>query len=98
MRTVDAAKVSEIFEEEKRLTVSGMAYAALTSAQDRIAHLPDAGDPKPKRSAWVMRGHVPECQACEARAPMREVLGGWRCYHKTKHCPDCGARMENYDR
>lgn len=47
---------------------------------------------------WVMRGIIPECSECGERAPLKEGRSGWNNYHKSKFCPECGARMENYDR
>lgn len=96
MKTFDAAKVNEIFEDEKRRVVDGVAYAAIGNAQNRINHLPDTGAAKVGR--WVMKGIVPFCSECGERASLKEGRSGWNSYHKSKFCPGCGARMENYDR
>ena len=98
MKTFDATKANEIFEEEKRQAASGVVYAALSNAQNRINHLPDAGAAPVRRGYWIMRGVVPECSECRTVAPMKEVRGGWRCYHRAKFCYECGVAMTNYDR
>ena len=97
MKTFDAAKVNEIFEDEKQRAVDGLAYAALSNAQNRINHLTDASTPV-KRARWVMQGLIPVCSGCGERAPLKGASSGWGGYKKSKFCPECGAGMENYDR
>ena len=97
MKTFEADKVNEICEDEKRQAVNGVAYASISVTQNRINHLPDAGAPAP-RGRWVMRGIIPVCSECGERALIKESRSGWNNYHKSKFCPECGARMENYDR
>ena len=98
MKVFDGAKVNEIFEDEKRQAVSGVAYAAITTAQNRINHLPEAGAAPAKRGQWIMRGLIPFCSECGERAPLKEAGGGWNGYKKSKFCPECGVGMTNYDR
>ncbi len=96
MKCFDADKINEVFEDEKRQAVSGVAYAALSAAQNRINHLPDLG--AGKRGQWIMRGIIPFCSECGERAPLKEARSGWNGYKKSKSCPECGAKMANYDR
>lgn len=53
-------------------------------------------DAEPVRHGkWIVKGgHFPYCSECETLALQKEDSGGWRHYHKSKHCPNCGAVMD----
>lgn len=99
MKTVDAAKVAEIFEEEKRLTTSGMAFAALTSAQDRVAHLPAADVVERKRGEWVWKhrhhGGFHRYTGVDKWGEKHTVTVDERYECDEPYCPYCGKWNES---
>ena len=84
--------IADIFEEWKALDIEEVTYA-LQEVSERLQNLPTAE----KRGKWISEIDTGEemlkCSVCEARvikAHYEKAVGT----EGFKHCPYCGARME----
>lgn len=94
-RYYDLDKLSGLVEA-KADTLMGTGKTAFLYVAKWLDLLP-AADVAPRAEAeWVVRGkHFPHCSACGKLADTKEDSGGWRHYHKSNFCPNCGAKMKN---
>lgn len=58
------------------------------------ARLVDAGYRKERTGRWIRKRGFSYCSECDTCAMLKADSGGWKCYHESNFCPQCGAKME----
>lgn len=104
MRLIDADKLIEVFAEKKEVWRGNGVLPSNESlmwlaAMDITANAPTADAVPVKHSRWiepVPGDGFPYCGNCKAPALdkglfLNPKLMDW---HKTKYCPNCGAKMD----
>ena len=90
MRLIDADALKAVFEEKSSEAVCGVELCKAIIS--RIDEAPTVDAEPVRHGEWEMKPDpfgffhdIPVCSECGCTTKMRE---------KTKHCPNCGARMD----
>lgn len=86
-------KINQVLKQKDNEKHS-IAYFAFEKFKEMLEIAPTADVVEVRHGEWVKVMNHRECSICGYNAPYKKIKAGYHLQDLTKHCPNCGAKMD----